>query len=97
MRLTKHAKARLRQRGGTHDDVITTVNTGVRLINRTDPNKYTFVNNSTGMYVVTNSEVTVVITIFWKGQQYVPIYITLCRCRYLYPMVLFLLYEDRSQ
>lgn len=83
MRITKHAKHRLSQRGGvityvneagvtfkryTVQDIINTVNNGVKLVNRTDPAKFTFIDNSTGMYVVTNSEVTVVITVFWKGQ-----------------------------
>jgi len=68
MRITKHAKVRLAQRGGSIQDIITTVQNGNKMINRTDPKKFTFIDNSTGMYVVTNSEVTVVITVFWKGQ-----------------------------
>ena len=68
MHITTHAKSRLSQRGGTVQDIINTVNNGVKMINRTDPKKFTFIDNSTGMYVVTNSEVTVVITVFWKGQ-----------------------------
>lgn len=68
MRITKHAKSRLTQRGGTLDQIINTVTNGVKMVNRTDSTKFTFIDNSTGMYVVTNSEVTVVITVFWKGQ-----------------------------
>jgi len=68
MHITTHAKSRLSQRGGTVQDIITTVQNGNKMINRTDPNKFTFIDNSTGMYVVTNSKVTVVITVFWKGQ-----------------------------
>ncbi len=68
MRITKHAKSRLTQRGGTLDQIINTITNGVKMVNRTDSTKFTFIDNSTGMYVVTNSEVTVVITVFWKGQ-----------------------------
>lgn len=68
MHITKHAKVRLAQRGGSIQDIITTVQNGNKMINRTDPNKFTFIDNRTGLYVVTNSKVTVVITVFWKGQ-----------------------------
>lgn len=68
MHITTHAKSRLSQRGGTVQEIINTVDNGVKMINRTDPKKFTFIDNSTGMYVVTNSKVTVVITVFWKGQ-----------------------------
>jgi len=37
--------------------------------NKTDPNnKFTFIDNRSGLYVVTNLDVSVVITVFWKGQ-----------------------------
>lgn len=82
MIFTKHAIKRLVERNplqsddmyGLHltyamKDVIDTINTGVKLKHRADPdNKCTFVNNTTGMMVVTNIDTTVVITVWWKGQ-----------------------------
>ena len=69
MHITKHAKVRLAQRGASVRDIFIALQTGNKMPNRTDPNnKFTFIDNRTGLYVVTNSEVTVVITVFWKGQ-----------------------------
>jgi len=68
MVFTKHALKRLVQRKALQSDAINTINTGVKLKHRADPdNKCTFVNNTTGMMVVTNIDATVVITLWWKG------------------------------
>ena len=69
MHITKHAKVRLVQRGASVRDIFIALQTGNKMPNRTDPNnKFTFIDNRTGLYVVTNSEATVAITVFWKGQ-----------------------------
>ena len=68
MDFSYHALQRLVQRKALQSDVIDTINTGVKLKHRADPdNKCTFVNNTTSMMVVTNIDATVVITLWWKG------------------------------
>ena len=67
MKVSKHFTLRQRERNITDQDVILTVTKGVRLVNRKDPNKYTFVSNELGVYVVTDKDLTTLITTFKKG------------------------------
>lgn len=67
MKVSKHFTLRQRERNITDQEVILTVTKGVRLANRTDPNKYTFVSNELGVYVVTDKDLTTLITTFRKG------------------------------
>ena len=53
-------------RGITRDTVEYAVSNGVQLVNRTDANKWTYVDNKNNMYVVTNKESNIVITAFKK-------------------------------
>ena len=57
MRITKHAKIRMQERGISMQDINTTLAYGKQLVNRTDANKWTYVlNGKTDLYVVTNKE-----------------------------------------
>lgn len=66
MKFTKHATARMKQRNITRGDVSLTVHTGVKMVNKHDSEKLTFVHNSLRVYVVTNKEADTVITVFKK-------------------------------
>jgi len=67
MRITKHAKERMRERNISIQDIKTTVTYGKQLVNRTDPNKWTYVlNGKEDLYVVTDATTTVVITVWIK-------------------------------
>ena len=66
IRYTAHAHKRKQERVFNHLDVLKTIQEGVRLVNRTDPNKWTYVHNDINLYVVTNKESNIVITLFKK-------------------------------
>lgn len=66
MRYTKHTQLRMKERGITRQDIETTVRYGVQMVNRNDPNKYTYILNGLDVYVVTNKESDVIITVFKK-------------------------------
>lgn len=67
MKVSKHFTLRQQERGITDKEVIQCVMHGVRLTNRTDANKYTIVDNTTGVMVVTDKALTTLITTFRKG------------------------------
>ena len=67
MRITKHAKIRMDERNMTHQMIADVIANGTKLVNRTDPNKWTYVwNGPIDLYVVTNKESDVVITVWVK-------------------------------
>lgn len=66
IRITKHAQSRMDERKISLQAVKHCVTHGVRLVNRTDPNKWTYVDNENNTYVVTDKQTTVAITVFWK-------------------------------
>lgn len=67
MYVSKHFIMRQKERGITDKEIVAAVTTGHRMVNRTDANKYTFVDNNTGVYVVTDKGMTTLITTFRKG------------------------------
>ena len=67
MRIANHTRTRMAERGITIQDIATCLQYGVRMDNRTDPaNKYTYVDNTNKIYVVTDKANTTVITVFHK-------------------------------
>ena len=67
MRITKHAKIRMDERGISEDHIKMVLTHGKQLVNRNDPNKWTYVLNGTkDIYVITNKESDTVITVFTK-------------------------------
>ena len=66
MQYTKHARVQMSARKISSATVQNAIRTGVRLVNRTDPNKYTYVDNKNKVYVVTNNRSDIVITVFHK-------------------------------
>lgn len=67
MRLSQHFSQRQKERNITDKEVFDAVIKGVRLNNRHDSSKWTFVNNEAGVLVVTDKEMTTLITTFRKG------------------------------
>ena len=66
MRVAKHAIERMRERNISALDVAHVLQHGHKMINRHDENKWTFVDNTVNVYVVTDKELTTVITVFKK-------------------------------
>ena len=68
MNVSRHAKERMAERNITIQDVATVLQFGKRLVNRHDDTKYTFIDNTLNVYVVTDKALTCVITVFKKEQ-----------------------------
>ena len=66
MRITKHAKERMLERSITVSEVAHVLQHGVKLVNRHDSNKFTFVANDINVYAVVDKEMTALITVFRK-------------------------------
>ena len=66
MRVSRHAKERMMERSITVQQVATVLRYGHRMVNRHDANKLTFVDNQLNVYVVTDKEMSCVITVFKK-------------------------------
>lgn len=63
---TKHSLHQMSQRGITKNQVAKALANGVQMVNKWDSNKLTIIDNSQGLYVVTNHDATIVITVFWR-------------------------------
>lgn len=67
MRITKHAMSRITERNASVEDMINAITTGKRMPNRNDPeNKLTIIDNKSGLYLVTDKNITTLITVFWR-------------------------------
>ena len=67
IKYTKHAVHQMNTRGISKNSVVFAIANGVKLVNRTDSNKWTYVDNTNKIYVVTNKESNIVITAFRKN------------------------------
>jgi len=66
MRVTKHAQERMSERGIRALDVAHVLRYGSKYVNRHDPSKYTFIDTSLNVYVVTDKSMSTVVTVFRK-------------------------------
>ena len=66
MRVTRHAQERMTERNISGLDVAHVLQHGRKLVNRHDSSKYTFVDNTINVYVVTDKNLTTIITVFKK-------------------------------
>lgn len=66
MRVTTHAQERMLERNIRALDVAHVLRYGSKYVNRHDPSKYTFIDTSLNVYVVTDKAMSTVITVFRK-------------------------------
>ena len=66
MRITKHAMDRIAQRQITKEQLITCLNEGKCYENKWDANKWTYVHTGINLYIVTNKDKDVIISVFRK-------------------------------
>ncbi len=68
MRLTKHAASQMAERKITSDQVAEAIKMGHVMINKNKRTNRTIIDNTQGLYVVTDITLTIVITAFWRNQ-----------------------------
>ena len=66
MRITKHAMERIKERQITNADLVECLKHGKKYENKWDANKWTFVHTGINLYIVTDKDMTVVISAFRK-------------------------------
>ena len=66
MRITKHAKQRMLQRNINVSMIREIIGKGVRMVNKTNKERFTFKHKTEQLYVVTDKNMTALITVFWK-------------------------------
>ena len=66
--ITKHCRHQMNTRNITQRQLDECVTNGVKLVNKTDSNKWTIIDNKQGLYVVTSKCMTIAVTTFWKGR-----------------------------
>ena len=66
MRITKHASMRMQDRRISIPMIKEVISKGIRMVNKTDSSKFTFKHRTEQLYVVTDKEMTTLITVFWK-------------------------------
>jgi len=64
MRISKHCKERMDERGISIHAAANCLQNGKKYINKHDNNKYTFIDKENNVYVVTDKAMTTVITVF---------------------------------
>ena len=66
MRITKHAMERIHQRGITKEELVECLKNGKRYENKWDAEKWTFVHTGINVYIVTDKDMTAMISVFRK-------------------------------
>ena len=66
MRITKHAMDRIAQRQITKEQLIECLTNGKIYENKWDANKWTYVHTGINLYIVTNKDRDVIISVFRK-------------------------------
>ena len=66
MRMTKHAMERVAQRQITRDQLVECLTNGKCYENKWDADKWTFVHTGINLYIVTNKDKDVIISVFRK-------------------------------
>ena len=65
MRITKHASLRMKERNITVPMIREVIGKGIRMVNKTDSSKFTFKHKQEQLYVVTDQQMTTLITVFY--------------------------------
>ena len=66
MKVSQHAIKRMNERSIDPKEIVDVIKNGVRMVNKHDPSKYTFVNTEKQLYAVCDKAMTTLITVFWK-------------------------------
>ena len=66
MRITKHASIRMQKRNINMSMVRDIIGNGIRMVNKTDSNKFTFKHKHENLYAVTDKNMSALITVFRK-------------------------------
>ena len=66
MKVTKHAMDRFTQRNVTAQEAVECVRDGIRMVNRHNPERFTFKHKTANLFIVTDKAMTTVITMFRK-------------------------------
>ncbi len=67
MRLTKHAAGQMAERKISSNQVAEAIKMGHVMINKNKRTNRTIIDNTQGLYVVTDITLTIVITAFWRN------------------------------
>lgn len=65
MKITDHAKKRLKERKIKLEDVCTILERGIKMVNKHHSDRFTFKSRTSDLYVVTDGDMKVVITVFF--------------------------------
>lgn len=68
MRVTAHAQERMAERNIRALDVAHVLRYGKKYVNKHDSNKWTFIDTSLNVYVVTDKAMKTIVTVFQKSR-----------------------------